>query len=193
MSGEKKDLWGNPIRTDIWGREYTVDAWGNRREQDSWGNRVETDIWGNRHTVDSWGNRRKEDHRSGGGGCYIATATLRGGGSEMQLNLLRSWRDEVLTSTEIGRLLETFYDRTGPSVAQQVARNSLLAHSFLIPFVRPSVWLAQQREKYPQWSYFFDSLLYLVFILGLGYGSIVYFLHSYQHTDTGKEESHAEQ
>jgi hypothetical protein len=107
-------------------------------------------------------------------GCYIATATLVSGGSENQLDILRQWRDEVMRVTQIGRSLEAFYHRTGPTVAHRVKGNSALAASFLYPFVRPSVWLAQRRAKSRVFKSVYDVTLYAVFLSGLAYGTVVY-------------------
>jgi len=106
--------------------------------------------------------------------CYIATATLTSGGSESQLNILRAWRDEVLTATTFGRNLEAFYDRTGPTVARQVKLNPILANSFLYPFVKPAIWLVEMRSHHLVLAPLFDLGIYAIFLLGLIYGAIVY-------------------
>lgn len=113
---------------------------------------------------------------SSSGGCYIATATLTGGGTETQLNWLRSWRDQVLTKTSLGRRLEGYYDWTGPTVAEWVANNQLLASTFLYPFVKPAVWLAQRRAMSGAFKPVLDLSIYLIFLLGLAYGSLVYWI-----------------
>lgn len=109
--------------------------------------------------------------------CYIATATLTGGGSEAQLNILRAWRDRVLSATSFGRSLEAFYDRTGPQVARHVKYNEILANSFLYPFVKPAIWLVEKRSKHLSFAAFFDLAIYVVFLTGLVYGTVVYLIH----------------
>jgi hypothetical protein len=117
---------------------------------------------------------------SSSSGCYIATATLTTGGSDAQLNILRAWRDRVMTATRFGRNLEAFYDKTGPTVASHVKHNQLLANSFLYPFVKPAIWLVEMRSQYPTFAILFDLAIYAVFLTGLAYGSIVYLLHPKQ-------------
>jgi|GEM_PF-1256092 len=114
---------------------------------------------------------------SSSGGCYIATATLTGGGSEAQLNVLREWRDRVMAVTIFGRGLEAFYDKTGPTVANHVKHNPTLANSFLYPFVKPAIWLIEMRSHYPALALFFDLAIYTVFLTGLVYGTAVYLFH----------------
>jgi hypothetical protein len=117
---------------------------------------------------------------SSSSGCYIATATLTTGGSEAQLNILRAWRDRVMSATSFGRNLEAFYDKTGPTVAKHVKHNQLLANSFLYPFVKPAIWLVEMRSQYPLFAMFFDLAIYTVFLTGLIYGTIIYLLHPKQ-------------
>jgi hypothetical protein len=92
------------------------------------------------------------------------------------LNVLRGWRNEVMRATQIGRSLEAFYHRTGPTVANKVKGNSALAASFFFPFVRPSVWLVQRRAKSRRLKSIYDVLVYAVFLVGLAYGTVVYLL-----------------
>jgi hypothetical protein len=119
-----------------------------------------------------------DDIKFSSGGCYIATATLTGGGSEADLNLLRAWRDDVLSTTSIGHQLEAFYDMMGPTVASRIRGHRLLACSFLYPFVKPSIWLVRQRLKCKPLIPLFDLLIYSIFLLGLGYGSLLYTIFS---------------
>ena len=114
------------------------------------------------------------------GGCYIATATLTTGGSEAQLNILRAWRDRVMSATSFGRNLEAFYDKTGPTVASHFKHNKILANSFLYPFVKPAIWLIEKRSYYPVFAIFSDLAIYAVFLTGLVYGTMVYLLHPKQ-------------
>jgi hypothetical protein len=107
--------------------------------------------------------------------CYIATATIVGGSSEVQLAWLRSWRDDVMRSTRIGCSLEAFYDMTGPLVAAEVMAHPILAASFLHPLVRPATWLASRRRR-NRIRVLFDALIYALFLVGLAYGSIIYLL-----------------
>lgn len=116
-----------------------------------------------------------------GGSCYIATATLTGGGSESQLNVLRAWRDRVMTATSFGKSLEAFYDQTSPVVANRVKQNSILANSFLYPFVKPAVWLVEQRSQHPRFAIFYDLAIYAVFLTGLAYGTLVYIFYHFYH------------
>lgn len=134
------------------------------------------------YVKDANGRIVKVDHKpgnnsGGGGGCYIATATLQKGGSEAQLNLLRRWRDDILNATALGRKLEAFYDLTGPVVASHVPHNPLLASSFLYPFVKPAVWLAQKREMHPDFRFVANTLIFIIFLAGLVYGSLVYLFY----------------
>lgn len=114
------------------------------------------------------------DKKESSSGCYIATATLKGGGSDAQLNFLRQWRDDVLNSTKLGRKMEQFYDMTGPTVAARVRGNFILANTFLYPFVKPAVWLAQQRRETFWIRPAYDLLIFAIFLCGLVYGSAVY-------------------
>lgn len=114
---------------------------------------------------------------SSSSGCYIATATLTTGGSEAQLNILRAWRDRVISATSFGRNLEAFYDKTGPIVASYVKQNQLLANTFLYPFVKPAIWLVEKRSQYPTYAILLDLAIYGVFLSGLAYGTIIYLLH----------------
>jgi len=108
------------------------------------------------------------------GGCYIASATLKCGGDDSQLFTLRKWRNEVMRATKLGRNLEILYDKTGPVVANRVADNTVLAKTFLYPFVKPSIWLTERRIHYPQWTWFFNLLIYGIFLTGLMYGLVIY-------------------
>jgi tetratricopeptide (TPR) repeat protein len=109
-------------------------------------------------------------------GCYIATATLQGGGSEEQLDLLRSWRDEVLKETFVGELLLSHYKRVGPTVANYIADRRFLANTFLYPFIFPAVWLVQQRQLHQSLVPYFNSIIYTIFLTVLAYGSCLYII-----------------
>ncbi len=127
--------------------------------------------------------------QEGGSGCYIATATLTGGGSPLYLEALRTWRDKVMHATSWGRALERFYDRTGPVVAVQVQRNKALAASFLYPFVKPAAWMAQRRFR-SRWGVLYDILIYIVFLTGLAYGTLIYLVSHliFAHNSNGPTE-----
>lgn len=130
------------------------------------------------HGGDDYSKRTdgRDTSSSSSSGCYIATATLTCGGNDAQLNTLRQWRDEVMQATEIGRQLEKYYDKTGPVVARKVADNPTLAKTFLYPFVKPAVWLAQRRQAHSKIRHLYDVAIYLVFLTGLVYGSLVYWV-----------------
>jgi tetratricopeptide (TPR) repeat protein len=112
--------------------------------------------------------------RSGalGSPCYIATAVLMNQGSEAELDLLRDWRDLVLRQTAIGEHLANYYRQIAPLVAGHVSNNPSLSFSFLYPFVKPAIWLTQQRLIKPQWHWAYDVCLYLIFLSMLAYSSV---------------------
>jgi len=62
---------------------------------------------------------------SGSGGCYIATAVYNSYDAPEVL-CLRRFRDEVLSSSILGRLLITLYYRFSPSVAEKLKRTRLI-------------------------------------------------------------------
>ena len=57
---------------------------------------------------------------SGGGGCYITTATAGKGDT---LDSLRRFRDESMTATPVGRALVGLYYRISPPIADTLARH----------------------------------------------------------------------
>ena len=116
----------------------------------------------------------KSEEKEGGGGCYIATATLVAGRDQTLLVSLRCWRDEVMRSTQIGRFLEAAYDKIGPRVADVIRGKPILALTFLYPFVLPAAWLSERRRRNPRAIY--DGVIYLIFLAGFAYGLVVYWL-----------------
>ena len=106
--------------------------------------------------------------------CYIATATLKGGGAEAHLDLLRGWRDEVMKPTWMGQWLLKLYKTIGPVVASQAEKSTLLAMTCLFPFILPGIWLVQQRQNHRWLSPFLDPIIYSIFLLGLSYGMVLY-------------------
>jgi hypothetical protein len=55
-------------------------------------------------------------------GCFIATAAF-GTPLKKELNLLRNYRDNKLTSTSFGRIIVRFYYRTSPPIAETISRS----------------------------------------------------------------------
>lgn len=106
----------------------------------------------------------------GGNGCYIATVTI-GRHREDSLSRLRAWRTGVLRQSALGQRLESWYDVTGPVVAEFVRHHPTFGLTFL-PFVMPAdfalcllpVGLLQ------------NAVVYTCFVLGLAYGTAVYWL-----------------
>ncbi|HUU62901.1 MAG TPA: right-handed parallel beta-helix repeat-containing protein [Dehalococcoidia bacterium] len=60
-----------------------------------------------------------------GGGCFIATAAY-GTEAAAEINVLRSFRDEVLLENSLGYQLVELYYQTSPPVADFISENSLL-------------------------------------------------------------------
>ena len=79
------------------------------------------------------------DHKiqsSGGGACFIATATL--GESDYRLVYLRNFRDEFLLKREKGKSFVKFYYKIGPYISSFLIEhrllNFLVRNLFVIPF-----------------------------------------------------------
>lgn len=75
-------------------------------------------------------------------GCFIATAAY-GSSSASEVELLRSWRDEVLLQTYYGRLFVDWYYRISPTIAALIRphqRARKLARLLLSPIV---VWVSR--------------------------------------------------
>jgi hypothetical protein len=126
---------------------------------------------GDKYNFDKDGN---DDSSKSSSSCYIATATLVYSGSEVDLNLLRQWRDTVLLKNRIGFCLVTHYHRTGPGVAAVAKQNRLLAASFLFPFVRPALWLIKWQTTTRLATTLRDIAVATIFSFGLLYGTFIW-------------------
>lgn len=76
--------------------------------------------------------------RRGGGGCFIATAAY---GSSMahEINVLRSFRDNVLMRENAGRKFISFYYRFSPTIAKTIEKSrtiKLFTRMVLTPIVK---------------------------------------------------------
>ena len=58
-------------------------------------------------------------------GCFIATAAF-GSADAYEVNVLRLYRDQVLLSTQLGRLLIKIYYRISPPLAEIIAKHRVL-------------------------------------------------------------------
>ena len=114
----------------------------------------------------------------GGGGCYIATATMVCKEKHYVLVNLRQWRNEIMRPKKIGRTLEAYYDKIGPSVAEKAANDKWLAASLFYLFVKPAVWLVSHKKNSSFSGRIYDAGIYALFIAGLVNGSIVYMFSS---------------
>jgi hypothetical protein len=134
-------------------------------------------LWCNRHDeyVDKYGWCKDfswpESGGDGGGGCYIATATLGTTNRPQMLQMLRAWRAECMRPYRLGRWLEAQYDVIGPQIVQQMLHNQVMRGRYFRWFVQPAVALVQRRpqSKMP-WVY--NLSVYLIFVAGLIAGQI---------------------
>ena len=63
--------------------------------------------------------------RRGGGGCFIATAAF-GTSMAHEINVLRSFRDNVLMRESAGRNFISFYYRVSPTIAKMITKSGAL-------------------------------------------------------------------
>jgi polyhydroxybutyrate depolymerase len=80
------------------------------------------------------------------GGCFIATAAY-GTSTARQLDVLRSFRDNVLLKSTIGSRLVDIYYRTSPPIADFISRHEVLRTLVRELLIDPIVWLAQATEN----------------------------------------------
>ena len=79
---------------------------------------------------------------SGGSGpCFVATAVHGAGSSEVQL--LRSFRDDLLVRYSAGRTLVALYELVSPALANFISTRSNLRTIARVMIVTPSIWLAK--------------------------------------------------
>lgn len=65
------------------------------------------------------------ERRGGGGGCFIATAAY-GTSTAHEINVLRSFRDNVLMKESAGRSFISFYYRVSPTIAKMISKSGAL-------------------------------------------------------------------
>jgi len=65
------------------------------------------------------------ERRGGGGGCFIATAAY-GTSTAHEINVLRSFRDNVLMKESAGRNFISLYYRVSPTIAKIISKSETL-------------------------------------------------------------------
>ncbi len=78
------------------------------------------------------------ERRGGGGGCFIATAAY-GTSTAHEINVLRSFRDNVLMKESSGRSFISFYYRVSPTIAKMIAKSRVLkfaTRALLAPVIK---------------------------------------------------------
>ncbi len=111
------------------------------------------------------GGYRPRRRPGGGGGCYIATASLANQ-AFLYLDNLRDYRDDFLESFGLGRRLVSYYRNSAPEIANFIKERPFLAKTFLFPFVLPSVKLTKNLDKNnPILGLVKKSILFIIFLL----------------------------
>lgn len=122
---------GDDFSLDVSGAGVTLDAstiyWLGLRSRDGtigW-ERTTGDSYS--HVFELTGSPAPEPTPTPGGegGCFIATASY-GTSTAEEIDVLRSFRDEVLLESTVGSQLMEFYYQTSPSVADFISSNSIL-------------------------------------------------------------------
>ena len=98
----------------------------------------------------AWSVRRRAQQvpplATGGGGgtgrCFIATAALPP--AAVELEILRTWRDDVLRPRRSGRRFIAVYERVSPPLARVIARSALLRAVVRSTVVVPCARLARR-------------------------------------------------
>jgi hypothetical protein len=76
--------------------------------------------------------------RGGGGGCFIATAAY-GTSTAHEINVLRSFRDNVLMKESAGRSFISFYYTVSPTIAKMISKSGALrlaTRVLLVPIIK---------------------------------------------------------
>ena len=95
---------------------------------------------GSKHSKLHYKERRKrsiESTKSSEGRCFIASAAY-GTPFAPEINVLRKWKDEGLTTNKSGRLFVKFYYNISPPVAKFISKSTFLKKGvrlILEPFI----------------------------------------------------------
>lgn len=111
---------------------------------------------------------------SGGGVCYIATATTMGDPNALNvLEALRGWRRNVLEQNPLGLMLSNYYRRTAPSLAERLPRHPIVAGSIRRLFVIPASRILKMEQRTKVGQAVQNFVLGTIFVSGLVYGRVL--------------------
>ncbi|MBI4090710.1 MAG: hypothetical protein HY422_01685 [Candidatus Komeilibacteria bacterium] len=106
--------------------------------------------------------------------CTVATVAL-GSHSEVELDLLRGYRDGALSSFGVGRALIHLYDRIRTVAARQVVRMPRLKKVLLRFTIRPAITVLRAKENrlHPVVA---NAAAFMLFLVGLMVATVLYLL-----------------
>lgn len=96
----------------------------------------------------NWENAIKDTHpkpdppKSGGGGCFIATAAF-GNYHAPEVVYLSAFRDEVLSTSILGRKIIQAYYSVSPRIAKVIEKSNLLKRGTRELFLNPLIFALQ--------------------------------------------------
>jgi hypothetical protein len=163
------------------GRQYPINTWdepgsdpdhpGNSRFTINWSNITSGPAMDPAHEGDRFLSVQNQhgkssyivgdEYEESSGGCFIATASIKGDIPVDALTPLKTWRYNVMETSLLGQKLSTHYRRTAPDVARKIGNMPRVAAFLRICFVIPAIVIAQKPK-----SYLRDSALWAIFILG---------------------------
>jgi len=86
-----------------------------------------------------------DGNSGGGGGCFIATIVY-GNSEAEEVKILKRFRDDVLLTNVIGKVVVKSYYTVGPHIAKYLSRRPHSKHLFL-NILNPFVWIVKHSLK----------------------------------------------
>lgn len=122
--------------------------------------------------------RRYQEHK-----CAIATATI-GHHACQQLDVLRRFRDKIVTQVPGGWRLNEHYNHIKSQVALLIQNRRILKGTFLYPFILPSLKLLGLKHKNTRGrDAFLNTLVFIIYLLGLGWATLLFFASKFFKSD----------
>lgn len=102
------------------------------------------------------------------GSCYIATASLQGAMPIEILEPLKQWRYVVLEKSSFGNRLSSYYRRTAPQLAKEIAGMPRMSAFLRNTIVKPAIRLANRPPSVAR-----NTGMFTLFLIGLSIAEVV--------------------